>query len=67
LDEPSTGMDPTAKRCFWSAIRRIVSKKMSSVILTTHSMEEAEVLCRKIGILVNGKFMCFGPMSFLKD
>jgi len=61
LDEPSTGMDPKAKRFMWSIISKISTlRKKSTVILTTHSMEEAEALCTKIGIMVNGKFKCFG-------
>ena len=55
LDEPSTGMDPKAKRFMWSIISKISTlRKKSTVILTTHSMEEAEALCTRIGIMVNG-------------
>ncbi len=44
LDEPSTGMDPEARRFMWDIISRITTRrKLSSIILTTHSMEEAEV------------------------
>jgi len=57
LDEPSTGMDPRAKRFMWTIISRISTlRKKSTVILTTHSMEEAEALCTKMGIMVNGRF-----------
>lgn len=50
LDEPSTGMDPEARRFMWNVISRISTKrKQSSIILTTHSMEEAEALSTKIG------------------
>ena len=57
LDEPSTGMDPRAKRFMWTIISRISTlRKKSTVILTTHSMEEAEALCTKMGIMVNGGF-----------
>ena len=46
LDEPSAGMDPEARRFMWKIIDRISTfKKQSSVLLTTHSMEEAEGLC----------------------
>ena len=68
LDEPSTGMDPRAKRFMWSIVSRISTlHKKSTVILTTHSMEEAEALCTKIGIMVNGKFKCFGSLQDIKD
>ncbi len=55
LDEPSTGIDPKAKRFMWDIISRISKKrKQSAVVLTTHSMEEAEALSTKIGIMVKG-------------
>lgn len=51
LDEPSTGMDPNARRFMWEVINDIVTKREKcSLILTTHSMEEAEALCTRIGI-----------------
>lgn len=51
LDEPSTGMDPNARRFMWNVISKISTKrKKSSVILTTHAMEEAEALCSRIVI-----------------
>lgn len=68
LDEPSTGMDPRAKRFMWTIISRISTlRKKSTVILTTHSMEEAEALCTKMGIMVNGRFKCYGSSQDLKD
>ena len=68
LDEPSTGMDPEARRFMWSVIHKISKrKKKSSVILTTHSMEEAETLCQRIGIMVNGQFKCLGSSNYLKE
>lgn len=57
LDEPSTGVDPQAKRFMWTVISNISTlRKQSTVILTTHSMEEAEALCPKMGIMVDGQF-----------
>ena len=68
LDEPSTGMDPEARRFMWSVIHKIsIRKKKSSVIMTTHSMEEAETLCQRIGIMVNGQFKCLGSSNYLKE
>ncbi|KAM3132431.1 hypothetical protein pb186bvf_015531 [Paramecium bursaria] len=53
LDEPSTGMDTEARRFMWNVISRIVNeRKQSTIILTTHSMEEAEALSTKIAIQV---------------
>lgn len=51
LDEPSTGMDPASRRFMWSVISTASTKqKKTSVILTTHSMEEAEALSSKMAI-----------------
>ena len=68
LDEPSTGMDPEARRFMWSIIHK-TSKlgKKSSVIMTTHSMDEAETLCQRMGIMVNGEFVCLGKASEIKE
>jgi ATP-binding cassette subfamily A (ABC1) protein 3 len=68
LDEPSTGMDPEARHDMWDVIQRIsTTKKQASVILTTHSMDEAEALSRKIAILVDGEVKCIGNQQYLKD
>jgi ATP-binding cassette subfamily A (ABC1) protein 3 len=68
LDEPSSGMDPKARRFMWSVISRISTlRKNSAVILTTHSMEEAEALSTKMGIMVNGLFKCFGSSQHIKN
>jgi len=51
LDEPSAGMDPEARRFMWSVVANATQvKKQSGVIITTHSMEEAEALSTKMGI-----------------
>eukprot|EP01015_Nassula_variabilis_P034895 TRINITY_DN866_c0_g1_i9.p1 TRINITY_DN866_c0_g1~~TRINITY_DN866_c0_g1_i9.p1 ORF type:complete len:789 (-),score=85.44 TRINITY_DN866_c0_g1_i9:63-2429(-) len=60
FDEPSTGLDPYARRCLWDTITNSMRMKKATVILTTHSMSEAESLCNKIGMLVNGKFVSIG-------
>ena len=68
LDEPSTGVDPQAKRFMWNIVSKISTlRKKSAVIITTHSMEEAEALCTKMGIMVNGEFKCFGSSQHIKD
>jgi len=72
LDEPSTGMDPVARRDMWEVISRMVigeglaDEEKTSVILTTHSMEEAEALCPRIAIMANGKLRCVGSAQHLK-
>lgn len=68
LDEPSTGVDPQAKRFMWNIISKIsTQRKKSAVIITTHSMDEAEALSTKLGIMVDGKFKCFGSSQHIKD
>jgi ATP-binding cassette, subfamily A (ABC1), member 3 len=68
LDEPSTGMDPQARRFMWDVISSISAlRKHSSVILTTHSMEEAEALATRIAIMVNGEFKCLGTVQHIKN
>ena len=68
LDEPSTGMDPEARRFMWAVIHKISTRrKKSSVIMTTHSMDEAETLCRRMGIMVNGEFVCLGSAQEIKE
>ena len=68
LDEPSTGMDPEARRFMWSVIHKMSTKgRKSSVIMTTHSMDEAETLCKRMGIMVNGEFVCLGTANQIKD
>ena len=68
LDEPSTGMDPEARRFMWGVIHRVsLNKKKSSIIMTTHSMEEAETLCKRIGILVDGQFKCLSTSDKIKE
>lgn len=68
LDEPSTGVDPQAKRFMWNIVSKISTQgKSSAVIITTHSMEEAEALCTKMGIMCAGEFKCFGSSTHIKD
>ena len=68
LDEPSTGMDPEARRFMWNVISRISKeRKQSSILLTTHSMEEAEALATKMGIMVDGNLRCIGTSQHIKN
>ncbi|XP_022766657.1 ABC transporter A family member 1 isoform X5 [Durio zibethinus] len=67
LDEPSTGMDPIAKRFMWEVISRLSTRQgKTAVILTTHSMNEAQALCTRIGIMVGGMLRCIGSPQHLK-
>jgi len=67
MDEPTTGMDPGARRFLWNVILSIIQQGTKSVILTSHSMEECEALCTRLGIMVNGKFKCLGSTQHIKN
>lgn len=56
LDEPTTGLDPQARRAMWKFIRKI-NEQGKTIILTTHYMEEAEYLCDRVGIIDAGKII----------
>jgi len=56
LDEPTTGLDPQARRAMWEFIKEI-NKKGKTIIITTHYMEEAEYLCHRVGIMDKGKII----------
>ncbi|XP_076009720.1 phospholipid-transporting ATPase ABCA1 [Genypterus blacodes] len=66
LDEPTTGMDPKAKRFLWNCIVSVI-KEGRAVVLTSHSMEECEALCTRMAIMVNGRFQCLGSVQHLKN
>lgn len=61
VDEASTGVDPVSRRVMWKGMRYEASN--SALILTTHTLEEAEALASKIGIMVAGQFKCFGSLQ----
>ena len=65
LDEPSTGLDPENRRQLWDILSKLKGKK--ALILTTHSMEEADVLCNRIAIVNNGILSCVAPQVRLKS
>ncbi|XVF51954.1 hypothetical protein PTKIN_Ptkin04bG0225500 [Pterospermum kingtungense] len=65
LDEPTTGMDPITRRHVWDIIEN--AKKGRAIILTTHSMEEADVLSDRIGIMAKGRLRCIGTSIRLKS
>ncbi|VVB04509.1 unnamed protein product [Arabis nemorensis] len=64
MDEPSTGLDPASRKSLWDVVKR--AKRKGAIILTTHSMEEAEVLCDRLGIFVDGSLQCIGNPKELK-
>ncbi|KAM4598643.1 phospholipid-transporting ATPase ABCA3 [Polymixia lowei] len=66
LDEPSTGMDPVARRLLWDAVTR-TRESGKAIIITSHSMEECEALCTRLAVMVNGQFKCLGSPQHLKS
>ena len=67
LDEPSTGVDPESRRFMWKNINELSnSGHKYNMILTTHSMEEAEILCDRVSWLKKGSFVCIGNPEKLK-
>jgi ABC-2 type transport system ATP-binding protein len=66
LDEPTTGLDPQARRNLWDLIRNI-REKGTTVIITTHYMDEAEVLCDRVAIIDSGKIISIDSPANLID
>jgi ABC-2 type transport system ATP-binding protein len=67
MDEPTTGLDPQARRNLWDLVRHVRDRGIS-VILTTHYMEEAEILCDRVAIMDNGKIIALDtPRKLVKD
>lgn len=65
LDEPTTGMDPVSRRDVWNLVQKL--KKDKVVILTTHAMEEADILSDRIAVVCDGKLKCIGTPLYLKN
>jgi ABC-2 type transport system ATP-binding protein len=66
LDEPTTGLDPQARRNLWELIKAIRAKG-TTVIITTHYMDEAEVLCDRVAIIDSGKIIALSSPDKLID
>lgn len=66
LDEPTTGLDPHARRNLWELIRQI-RESGTTVIITTHYMDEAEYLCDRVAIIDEGKIIAIAPPGDLID
>ncbi len=66
LDEPSTGLDPQARRNLWEIVRNVKAEG-KTIVLTTHSMEEAEYLCDQIAIMDHGRIIAQGSPRQLVD
>jgi ABC-2 type transport system ATP-binding protein len=66
LDEPTTGLDPQARRNLWDLVKQI-REKGTTVIITTHYMDEAEILCDRVAIIDSGKIISMGSPDKLID
>ena len=67
LDEPTTGLDPQARRNFWALVESIKARR-KTIILTTHYMEEAQLLCDEIAIMDRGRIIAQGaPQRLLHE
>jgi ABC-2 type transport system ATP-binding protein len=66
LDEPTTGLDPQARRNLWELIRQIRDRG-TTVIITTHYMDEAEYLCDRVAIIDSGKIVALSTPDQLID
>ncbi len=67
LDEPTTGLDPQTRRRIWEHIRMLNREKNVTILLTTHSMEEADFLCGRVAIMDHGKIIAMGSPEELKN
>ena len=67
LDEPTTGLDPNARREIWKILMNLKQQKNTSMILTTHYMDEAEFLCDRIIIMDKGKILAQGTLEELLE
>ena len=67
LDEPTTGLDPETRRQLWNILHECKKEKDRAMVLTTHSMEEADVLCNRIAIISDGVVRCIGSQARLKS
>lgn len=66
LDEPTVGLDPVARQAIWEHLLHIKTRREMTIFLTTHSMEEADSLCSRIGIMHRGKIATIGTPAELK-
>ena len=66
LDEPTVGLDPLARRFIWEHIGKLRVEQGTTILLTTHMMEEADSLCSRVAIMHRGKLVALGPPAELK-
>ena len=67
LDEPTAGFDPHARREFHDVVHRLSDFESTTVLLTTHDLDDIEELCRRIMIIDHGRLLYDGPLGLLKQ
>ena len=67
LDEPTIGLDPQSRRVVWGLLEKLMQDNDLTVFLTTHYMDEAEVLCKRVAIIDSGKIVAIGSPDELKS
>jgi ABC-2 type transport system ATP-binding protein len=67
LDEPTLGLDPQARRIIWEYIQKMNTEEHTTIVLTTHYLEEADELCHRVGIIHKGRFVKIGTPQQLKN
>jgi ABC-2 type transport system ATP-binding protein len=67
LDEPTLGLDPQTRARTWDYIRKMAQNEQTTVVLTTHYMEEAELVCNRVGIIDHGQIIALGAPDELKE
>lgn len=65
LDEPTSGMDAYSRRAIWDILEKIKADRRT-IILTTHHLDEAEILADRIGIMTKGQLLAVGTSEFIK-
>jgi ABC-2 type transport system ATP-binding protein len=67
LDEPTLGLDPQTRARTWDYIQKMAQKEQTTVVLTTHYMEEAEQVCNRVGIIDHGQIIALDEPAYLKE
>jgi ABC-2 type transport system ATP-binding protein len=67
LDEPTLGLDPQTRARTWDYIKKMAQKEQTTVVLTTHYMEEAQLVCDRVGIIDHGQIMALDAPDNLKE
>lgn len=67
LDEPTAGVDPLARRSIWQLLKSLRTRNESSIIISSHAMEECEAICDRIAIMARGRLRCIGTFLHLRS